>query len=62
MKTNFITIDDGCGIVGIAYKCPECKKVSMFVIHDDIEEDGCEHCGHKETFTDEQKIYIDNMW
>ena len=62
METNFNTINDGCGIIGIGYYCPECKRESMFVDYDIIEKTGCPNCGHKETFTDEQKEYIDNMW
>ena len=62
MKTNFYTINDGYGIIGIGYECPKCGRAEQFVEVDEIEDGGCDQCGYKETFTDEQKDYIDNMW
>ena len=48
MKGNYIPFNDGYGIVGYHYECPECGSVSSF---QDCEE-GCISCGFNEPYVD----------
>ncbi len=51
MKGRYIPFNDGYGIVGYSYECPECGKVSQFTDCDD----GCEHCGFTEDYVDPEE-------
>jgi uncharacterized protein (DUF983 family) len=48
MKGKYIPFNDGFGIVGYGYECPECEHHSLFT---DCEE-GCKKCGFKEPYKD----------
>ena len=48
MRGSYIPFNDGCGIVGYHYVCPECKHVTRFA---DCE-DGCDDCAFSEAYVD----------
>jgi len=56
MKGKYIPFNDGHGIVGYGYECPECKHHSLFA---DCEQ-GCESCGFKEEYKDPDDWYDEN--
>ena len=48
MKGEYLSFNDGYGIVGHHYKCPKCDHVTQF---QDCEQ-GCEECGFSESYED----------
>lgn len=53
MRGSYTPINDGCGIVGYYYVCPECKHETEFINCDS----GCEKCGFSEPFVDPDRWY-----
>lgn len=53
MKGEYLPFNDGWGIVGFSYICPECEYVSQFT---DCEE-GCQECGFNEPYVDPDDWY-----
>ena len=53
MKGLYIPFNDGYGIVGYHYKCPECKHETRFT---DCE-GGCDECGFTEKYVDPDDWY-----
>ena len=48
MKGVYIPFNDGWGIVGYGYECPECEHLTQFTSC----EEGCEKCGYSEEYVD----------
>lgn len=57
MRGIYLPFNDGCGIVGYFYKCPECQHVTAFT---DCEK-GCEKCGFSEEYVDADDWYDEQM-
>ena len=53
MKGEYIPVNDGWGIIGWNYKCPECNHITEFT---DCE-DGCEECGFSEEYVDPHDLF-----
>lgn len=53
MRGAYIPFNDGCGIVGYGYLCPECGHETLFSDCDD----GCESCDFSEPFEDPDEWY-----
>lgn len=56
MRGSYLPFDDGCGIVGYSYECPECGVSNSFT---DCET-GCE-CGFSEPYVDPDDWYTEQM-
>ena len=52
MRGKYIPWDDGYGIVGYSYECPECGHETRFT---DCEE-GCENCCYCEEYVDPDEL------
>jgi len=57
MKGLYSPFNDGYGIVGYHYLCPDCRHVSRFTNC----EDGCEKCGFAEEYVDPDEWYEEQM-
>ena len=53
MIGRYIPFNDGCGIVGYGYLCPECEWHTLFTACDV----GCEKCGYFEPYVDPDEWY-----
>ncbi len=57
MKGTYIPFNDGYGIIGYSYICPECKHETRFTDCDE----GCEKCGFHEPYVDSDEWYAKEM-
>ena len=57
MKGQYIPFNDGYGIVGYDYKCPQCGHETRFAFSDE----GCEQCGFSEDYVDPDEWYDEQM-
>ena len=57
MKGRYVPFNDGYGIVGFGYVCPECNHESEFTTC----EEGCEECEFSEPYVDPDDWYVDQM-
>ena len=46
MKGELLFVNDGWGIIGCHYECPECSHISKFIDEEELQE--CTMCGFKE--------------
>jgi hypothetical protein len=57
MEGQYRPFNDGYGIVGYSYLCPQCDHETMFTKSDD----GCEKCGFFEEYVDPGEWYEEQM-
>lgn len=57
MRGSYIPFNDGWGIVGYGYECPECGHITGFT---DCET-GCERCNYTEDYTDPDDWYDEQI-
>jgi hypothetical protein len=57
MEGLYLPINDGEGIIGYAYVCPQCHSMTAFVSSDD----GCGACEYHESHVDPDDWYEQEM-
>jgi uncharacterized protein (DUF983 family) len=57
MKGQYRPFNDGYGIVGYSYLCPQCGHETMFT----NSKNGCEKCGFSEEYVDPDEWYEEHL-